>query len=208
MRRFVLASVGALAVAAAPGVAAAQDAPDDDDPVYSKKEQRYKPKEGEYGGVTPGVIYPYDDKDYAKRIKRPTNRGKRKNRVTWIGHQPRGDGSRLFVQLSSEVEYSQQIDGKELKVYVHKGRLASRNAGRRMDTRHFESSVAEVQARTVGARRARGDRPARPRGVEITVRFKNPADVREAQASLTKEKDEYYYLFLDFGAGTKSSGSP
>lgn len=198
----MLVGLGAFAVAMAPGAAEAQ-APDPDDPVYSKKDQRYKHKEGEYGGVTPGVIYPYDDKDYDKRFKRPTNRGKRKRRVTWVGFQPRDDGSaRLFVQLTSEADYSQQVAGRSLRVYVHKGRMTSRNAGRRMDARHFDTAVLEVEARQVSGRRARRNRPARPRGVEITVTFKNSADAREAQASLTKEKDDYYYLFLDFAPGS------
>jgi hypothetical protein len=201
MRRRLLAIVCGLVCAAMAAPALAQG--DADDEVYSTRDQRYKHKEGEYGGVTPGVIYPYDDKDYKKRFKRPTNSGKRKRRVTWVGFQPRdGGASRLFLQLTSEVEYSQAVVGDTLKVWVHSGRLANSNARRRLDMRHFDSALLEARARRVSRRRAKGDRPGHPRGVELTVRFKNPADVREAQASLTKEQDNYYYLFLDFGPGT------
>lgn len=194
---FGLSAALALVIAAAPGVAHAQG--DDDDVVYSKKDQAYKHKEGEYGGVTPGVIYPYDDKDFKNRIKRPTNSGKRKDRVTWVGFQPQSGGSsRVFIQLTTEVEYSQVVVGDHLEVYLHGARLANANARRRLDTTQFGTAISEVKAQRVARRRAKNDQPARPAGVEVEVRFKGAGAARQGTASLNKEQDGYYYLFLDF----------
>lgn len=200
-------------IAAVPRIAAAQDdggGGDQGDQVYSKKEQRYVHKEGEYGGVTPGVIYPYDDADYKKRIKRPTNSGRRKHRVTWVGFQPKDDGSaRVFLQLTSEQPYSQAVVGKTLEVWVHGGRLANRNNARRLDAAQFDTAIRMIKARRVGRSRGRKGAPAHPAGVQLTIHFKSAADVREAQASMSKEKDDYYYLFLDFGppsGGTTGGG--
>jgi hypothetical protein len=194
------AVLGALVLAGGPRAVHAQD--DDDDLVYSKKDQTYKHKEGEYGGVTPGVIYPYDDKDFKKRIKRPANSGKRKNRVTWVGFQPRdGGGSRVFLQLTSEVPYSQAVVGGHLEVYLDGARLANANARRRMDTTQFGGSIAEVKAQRVSRRRASKDRPARPSGVAVTVKFNQAGAAGEASASISREQDGYFYLFLDFGPG-------
>ncbi|HUH02780.1 MAG TPA: hypothetical protein VML75_12365 [Kofleriaceae bacterium] len=192
-------ALGAWALLAAPATARAQD--DGDDVVYSKKDQAYKHKEGEYGGVTPGVIYPYDDKDFKKRIKRPTNSGKRKNRVTWVGFQPQdGGNARVFIQLTSELEYSQAVLGDRLEVYLPGARLANANARRRLDTTQFETSISEVKAQRVVRSRGKRDQPARPAGVSVTVRFKDAGAARQGTASVNKEEDGYYYLFLDFGA--------
>ncbi len=188
-------------IAAVPRAAAAQDdGGDEGDQVYSKKEQRYVHKEGEYGGVTPGVIYPYDDADYQKRIKRPTNSGRRKHRVSWVGFQPKDDGSaRVFLQVTSEQPYSQAVVGKSLKVWVHGARLAHHNNARRLDATQFDTAIGVIKARQVGRSRGRKGAPAHPAGVQLTIHFNSAADVREAQASMSKEKDDYYYLFLDFG---------
>lgn len=192
-------ALGAWALLAAPVAALAQD--DDDDVVYSKKDQAYKHKEGEYGGVTPGVIYPYDDKDFKNRIKRPTNSGKRKNRVTWVGFQPQDDGtSRVFIQLTSELEYTQAVVGDRLEVHLPGARLANANARRRLDTTQFETSISEVKAQRVAGRRGKKDQPGRSAGVAVTVRFKDAGAARQGTASINKEQDGYYYLFLDFGA--------
>jgi len=148
-------------------------------------------KKGVYGGVAPG-------KPVAKvyRKKRPVkNRSKRKNRVTWVGFQPTDNGkSRVFVQLTSDVGYSQKVVGDTLVISLEGARFGSRNARRFLDTRFFDTALARVVADRprIGKRR-------RGRGVEVRITFKNPADASEGSASMaTDEVDGYTYLFLDF----------
>jgi len=186
------------------GVAAAASGQEGgDDQVYSKKDQRYKPREGEYGGITPGVIYPYADEGYAHRVEHKAPAKMRANTIFWVGFQPRdGGGSRVFVQTSSQMEVGQAVAGGVLVVHLTGGRLANANARRRLDTRFFESAVAEVQAARVSARRAGKGRAARTAGVDLAIRFRNAADAHEVSAGFTREPDGYYYLYLDFGAGT------
>ena len=51
-------------------------------------------------------------------------------------------------------------------------------------------------------------RPAQKAGVLIAISFKNPVDAQQAQASVTREEDGYYYLYLDFGPGTDLPDEP
>lgn len=147
-----------------------------------------------YGGVTPGEGAP-------RKPRRP-------NRLTWVGFQIKDDGtSTLFVQLTSEVPFTQEVAGNKLVIRLEGARYANRNARRRLDTRFFETAVQQVTSRAVPKRRARGDQPARPAGVELTISFKNPEDAREARAELRQEQDGYQYLYLSFGAaGVRTSG--
>ena len=161
-------------------------------------------KKGVYGGVQPG-------KPVAKvyKKKRPVkNRSRRKNRVTWVGFQPQDNGtSRVFVQLTSDVGYTQRVENSTLIVSLEGARFGSRNAQRFLDTRFFDTAVARVDARR--ARRGKGKRRRRAaRGIELTVQFKNPADAAEASASMAKnEADGYTYLFLDFGKPSGDAAS-
>lgn len=149
-------------------------------------------KKGVYGGVQPGKPVPGVYKN-----KRPIkNRARRKNRVTWVGFQPRENGrARVFVQLTSDVGYTQRVEGDTLIVGLEGARFGSRNARRFLDTRFFDTALARVDADR--ARRRKGRR--RARGVEIRIKFKNPADAAQASASMaTNQADGYTYLFLDF----------
>jgi hypothetical protein len=158
-------------------------------------------REGEYGGATPGVVHPYADEEQKKRFRRPKPR--RKNALYWLGFQSQADGSaRIFAQLTRDAEYSQRLEGNVLVVHIAGVRHLSRNTIRRIDTRFFASAVQEVKSKRVRRRRARKGKPARKAGIEIYVTFKNPVDAREASASLQKEKDEFYYLYLDFSPAT------
>lgn len=179
------------------GRAAAQEADDldtQDIPTETINAAGASPT-GDYGGVTPG------EKNTSRKSKRP-------NRVTWVGFQVKDDGtSTLFVQLTSEVPFTQEVAGGKLLVRLEGARYANRNARRRLDTRFFETALQQVTSRAVSRRRARGDQPARPAGVELTVAFKNAEDAREARAELRQEQDGYYYLYLSFGAaGVRTSG--
>jgi hypothetical protein len=135
--------------------------------------------EGDYGGVVPGK--PRKSGFKPGKGKRPI--------VSWIGHVPRGSGSRLFVQLTKSTDHAQQVVGRELVVTIRGARFGSSNERRRLDTRFFPTSVAQVVPRA-----ARG-------GVALHIQFKNPADAATAPAQLSQEQDGYYYLYLDFGAG-------
>ncbi|HWN67316.1 MAG TPA: hypothetical protein VNM90_06725 [Haliangium sp.] len=148
-----------------------------------------------YGGVTPGEGTP-------RKPRRP-------NRLTWLGFQVKDDGTAtLFVQLTSEVPFTQEVTGNKLLVRLEGARFANRNARRRLDTRFFETALQQVTSRAVPKRRARGDQPARAAGVELTVAFKNPEDAREASAEIRQEQDGYHYLYLSFGAaGVRPSGA-
>ncbi len=161
----------------------------------------YRHREGEYGGATPGVVHPYADEEQKRRFRRPKPR--RKNAMYWLGFQAKNDGSaRVFAQLTRDAEYSQRMDGNVLVIHVAGVRHLSRNTIRRIDTRFFASAIQEIKSKRVRRRRARKGKPARKAGIEIHVTFKNPVDAREATASLQKEKDEFYYLYLDFSPAT------
>ena len=183
---------------ALPTLASAQDAKGIS---ASDKAANYRHREGEYGGATPGVVHPYSDEDQKRRFRRPKPR--RKNSLYWLGFQAKDDGSaRIFAQLTREVEYSQRMEGNVLIVHVAGVRHLSRNTIRRIDTRFFSTAVLEIKTMRVSRRRARKGKPARKAGIEIHVTFKNPADAREATASLKKEKDDFFYLYLDFSPAT------
>ncbi len=143
-------------------------------------------KEGEYGGVVPGKVG--DQRRKAPKTRRTV--------LTWIGFQNRGAGSRLFVQLTRDADFDQEVVGDKLVVTIPGARFGSRNARRRLDTRFFETSLRQVvpkRARRKGKRKA---------GVALHISFKNPSDARSASAQLSREQDGYYYLYLDFGPGT------
>ena len=153
-------------------------------------------KETEYKGVVPGG-----------EVEVRSPKRLRANRVTWIGFQPRTDGAaRLFVQLTGEPSYSQALQDGALVVKIEGVRLHTSSVGRRLDTRFFDTALAQVTTRRVHKRRARKDRPAQTRGVELRIEFKNPADAREAEAALRTEEDGFHYLYLDFDpAGVRIS---
>jgi hypothetical protein len=149
-----------------------------------------------YGGVNPG-------EGTSRKPRRP-------NRLTWVGFQPKDDGtSTLFLQLTSEVPFTQEVKNGKLLVRLEGARFANANARRRLDTRFFETALQQVTSRAVPKRRARGDEPARAAGVELTISFKQPEDAREARAEMRQEADGYYYIYLNFGAaGVRTSAAP
>lgn len=146
---------------------------------------------GEYSGARPGEGAPPGVK--ARRGKFPL--------VTWVGFQPQdGGGSRVFVQIDRETTFSQEVSGGALHVVVDGARHANRNARRQLDTRFFHTSIERIATDT--ARRRRGAKRGKGGGVELTIRFKNPADVREAGASMSAGKDGMSYLILEFPAAS------
>lgn len=176
-------ALGLAAALAAP--AAAQDAGEaqqDEGDAASAPAPDAAHKEGQYTGVVPG---------HAPPLRRPT----RRPIATWIGFQPTADGSRLFVQLTRDAEFHQQVAGDTLVVTIEGARFGSRNVRRRLDTRFFPTPVREVVPKPAPRR---GKRRA---GIALHIAFKAPGQAREAAARLEAAPDGYHYLFLDFGPG-------
>lgn len=179
-RRIRLALILAALLAAPLGVdsAAAQQAGDIDVPAA---------KDDGYSGVAPGEAV-------GRKPRRP-------NLLTWVGFQPRDDGTALvFVQLTSEVPFTQEVQDGKLVVKLEGARYANANVRRRMDTSFFETAVQQVTSKRVSRRRARKDRPARTAGIELHVTFKDAASAGEARADLRQAEDGYHYLYLELDA--------
>jgi hypothetical protein len=142
---------------------------------------------GAYRGLNPGEAA-------SRKPRRP-------DRLTWVGFQPKDDGtSTLFLQLSSEVPFAQEVTNGKLVVKLEGARYGNPNTRRRLDTRFFEGALQQVTSKAVSRRRARRDQPERTAGIELTISFKNPADAGEARAEMRQEEDGFHYLYLNFGA--------
>lgn len=184
-RRRFWRALGAAALSfAVPQVTSAQEIGPQPEPPPSVVRQP-----GEYSGVKPGEPVPMGRK--------------RANTLTWIGFQPSPseDGSaRLFIQLTSEISYSQTVRDGKLIIRLDGARFHSRNTARRLDVRFFNSALRQVLLKRVGKRRGGKDRPEQSAGIEVQVSFKDASAVRPARATLQAEKDGYHYLLLDFDA--------
>lgn len=141
-------------------------------------------KVGEYSGVSPR--------------NNPLKPPRRPNVLSWIGFQPQDGGqARLFIQLSSEVSYTQAVKDGTLYLMLEGVSYRNANARRRLDTRFFDTALQQVTSRRVSKRRARRGQPAQPGGIELRIQFKNAADARPGNASMSAGEDGYYYLFLE-----------
>jgi hypothetical protein len=173
------------------GVAAAQDDDDGDEDAPSaapadKADAKGADvrREGDYGGVVPGR----EGKTNGKHGRRPP----KGLVVTWIGFQAKeGGAARIFVQLSGEATYDQKVVADKLVVFVAGARLGTRNHGRFIDTSFFDTSVARIEGKNVGARRGQ------KAGVELTVRFKK-GGAKNADLKEETSADGHRYLFVDF----------
>lgn len=182
MRRGGKALLIALAVAAS-GDARAQD---EEPPPPAQRAA------GTYQGVAPGEGGP--ERRKPRHGRTPT--------VTWLGFQPQpGGGARVFVQLDRAVPHEQAIHGGALVISLAGARAAHSNNRRFLDTRFFDTAVDRVSIE-----RAR-PRPGKRRaaGLELVIRFKDPAAAREGEAAMQTGKDGYTYLTVDLpraGVGT------
>jgi hypothetical protein len=148
-------------------------------------------REGDYGGVSPGRAEAAGEARPGK-LHKHVARASTTPLVTWIGFQVRdGGAARVFVQLSLDAPYAQNVAGDKLVVFVTGARLGKRNSSRFIDTSFFDTRVARIEARNVGARR--GQKP----GVELTMHFKK-GSAAQAEARLDNGEDGHRYLFLDF----------
>jgi len=65
-------------------------------------------------------------------------------RVVWMGFQMHGDGSRVYLQTTADVEVTVEPSKDGLTVTVHGCRLYVRNGRRPLDTRFFRTPVSSV----------------------------------------------------------------
>jgi hypothetical protein len=160
-------------------------------PAYGQPGPPGPHREGEYGGVAPG-----QPREPPGKPRRPPPKGT----LTWIGFEAKGGGAQVFFQSVAPFEVRQHLEGSTLVVHLTLTRLG-RNTWRRLDTRFFESPLAELDARSVGATRATKTRPARGAGIDVRIAFKNPKDAREGTLRTATEADGMFYAYLTFPAG-------
>jgi hypothetical protein len=154
--------------------------------------------EGEYGGVKPGVP-PRTEPGH--RSKRPPPKGT----LAWIGFEAKNGGAEIFLQSVAPFELSQHVENGVLVVNTSLTRLGQ-NTWRQMDARFFDTPIARIVARHVGAARASKTGPGHGAGIEVRISFKNAKDAHEGAVRTSTEPDGLYYAYLSF-AGTGGSGS-
>jgi hypothetical protein len=150
-------------------------------------------QEGDYSGVAPE--HP-STADPHQKPKRPPPKGT----LSWIGFEAKGGGAEIFLQSVAPFEVSQHVEGNTLVIDTPLVRLGQ-NTWRDVDTRFFESPIAHIVARHVGAARATKAAPAHGAGIEVRVVFKTAKDAREASVRTATEADGMYYAYLSFPGG-------
>lgn len=145
--------------------------------------------EGDYSGVTPGVP--------AKNAK--PKRPPAKGTLSWIGFEAKGGGAELFFQSVAPFEVAQHVENGALVVDLGGLDKLGQNTWREVDARFFDSPLARITAKHVGA--VRGKHGA---GIEVRITFKNTKDAHEGSVRSANEADGMYYQYLSF-AGTGSS---
>ena len=149
--------------------------------------------EGDYSGVTPGVP-PKNAKP-----KRPPPKGT----LSWIGFEAKGGGAEIFFQSVAPFEVAQHVENGALVVDLGGINRLGQNTWREVDARFFDSPLARITARHVGAMRGKNAHGA---GVEVRITFKNAKDAHEGTVRGANEADGMYYQYLSFG-GTGSSAT-
>ena len=152
---------------------------------------------GDYQGVAPGQDAPPGHRP--RRGKFPL--------LTWVGFQlQEGGGSRVFIQLDRDVTHHESLKNGVLVVTLEKARYANSNARRFLDTRFFETPVERITTQPI----RRGRKGSRAGGIEIAIRFKNPADARDLAPQKSIGKDGMVYIVFELGpagAGSKAAAS-
>jgi hypothetical protein len=147
-------------------------------------------REGEYGGVVPGVKP--DSKD-GKKAKKPPTRGT----LTWVGFEAKDGGAQLFFQSVAPFEMSQRVEGGSVVVTLSLTKLGG-NTWRQIDTRFFDNPLSMVTAKLA----------KKKKGTEVRITFKNPRDAKEGSARTATEADGMYYAYLSFPEGTPDANAP
>jgi hypothetical protein len=134
------------------------------------------------------------------RPQRPPPKGT----LTWIGFEARDGGAQVFLQSVAPFEVRQHLEGSTLVAHLSLTHLGA-NTWRQVDTRFFETPLAGVIARGVGAARATKTQPAHGPGIEVRISFKNPKDAREGALRTATEADGMFYAYLAFPAGAAAA---
>lgn len=156
-------------------------------------------QEGDYGGVQPGRPADHD----GKKPRRPPPKGA----LTWIGFAPKDGGAELFAQAASAFTVVQAVESGQLVVVLEGLRRQVANTRRPLDTRFFDSPIARISARPVGAHGAGHGGPAHKAGIELRIAFKDPKQAHEAQLRTATEADGLFYAYLSV-AGTPAATTP
>jgi hypothetical protein len=157
-------------------------------------------REGEYGGVVPGQ--PREPSTRPARPRRPPPKGT----LTWIGFEAKDGGAQLFFQSVAPFEIEQRLEGSTLVAHLSLTRLGP-NTWRQVDTRFFDSPLAGIVARGVGAARATKTQPARGPGIDVRITFKSPKDARLGSLRTATEPDGMFYAYLAFPAAADASAA-
>jgi hypothetical protein len=80
----------------------------------------------------------------------PKKFGTKPASMTWTGFERTASGSRVFFQLSAEVDHTVQQQGGRIVVRMRNTRANVRNNMRRLDLRFFDTPVQTVQLRRRG----------------------------------------------------------
>jgi len=139
-------------------------------------------REGDYGGVKPGAAPTGDGRRSAKQVPR-------KGALSWIGFEPKGGGADVFLQSAGAFEVAQRVEAGVLVVRLSGLSQLGHNTWRFIDTRFFETPIAQIVAKRTGGRGA---------GIEVRIRFKRTSDAREAAIRTATEADGLYYAYLTF----------
>jgi hypothetical protein len=156
--------------------------------------------EGEYGGVSPDHPGKPDPNQKPKKPPAPGT-------LSWIGFEAKAGGAEIFLQAVAAFELSQHVEGSTLVVDTPLARLGQ-NTWRDVDTRFFDSPIAHIVAKHVGAARATKTSPAHGAGVEVRVVFKNAKDAHEAAVRSATEADGLYYAYLSFAGSAAADSQP
>ena len=150
-------------------------------------------REGEYGGVVPGQKREAPGRP--TRPARPPPRGT----LSWIGFEAKDGGAQVFFQSVAPFEVQQRLEGGAVVVHLALTRLGP-NTWRQVDTRFFDSPLAGIAARGVGAARATKAQPARGAGIDVRIAFKDPKAVQLGALRTATEVDGMFYAYLAFPA--------
>ena len=154
--------------------------------------------EGDYGGVVPGQ--PHNE---------PPVRGKGKHlpakgTLSWVGFEVKDGAAQVFFQSVAPFEVQQHVEGSTDLVYLTGLNRLGPNTWRPIDARYFETPIARIVARRVGA--ARG-KHAHPAGIEVRITFKNAKDAKEGEMRTATEADGFFYAYLSWaGTGATPAG--
>jgi hypothetical protein len=170
-----------------------EDAPDDASTVQPTATH----SEGDYGGVKPGVA---PRTDTGKKPKRPPPKGT----LSWIGFEANAGNADIFLQSVAPFDVAQRVDNGVLVVDLTGLDKLGQNTWREVDTRFFDTPLARITAKRVGAVRGKNAHAA---GIEVRVTFKNAKDAHEGAIRAATEADGMYYQYLSF-AGTGGTQVP